>query len=77
MNQAPKDVQTVIRLVKNLYGRVIGLQDSTLTTIQREQATTRLQQTLADEGVTYAHTQDESGEKLFSFSNLCMFGILV
>jgi hypothetical protein len=64
MDQVSKDIQSVIKLVENCYGRITGLRDSTLTTIQREQATRRLQQTLADEGVTYIHSQDESGEKL-------------
>ncbi len=64
ITKVPKAVQSVIKLVQDCYVRIVGLPDSTLTTIQQEQATTHLRQALADEGITYTHSQDESGEKL-------------
>ena len=64
MDRVPKNVQSVIKLVENCHGRISAPRDSTLTTIQHEQATTRLQQTLADEGITYSHGNLDSGERL-------------
>ena len=61
MTHVTKDVQSVVKLVESCHSRIVSLQDSTLTSIQREQSTTRLQQTLSDEGITYNLPHYDSG----------------
>jgi hypothetical protein len=70
MYHVPKDVQSVVKLVENSHSRIVSLQDSTLS-IQREQSTTRLHQTLSDEGITYNLLHwDSGGRWTFSFKSL-------
>lgn len=71
MAHVTKDVQSVVKLVENCHSRIVSLQDSTLTSLQREQSTTRLQQTLSDEGITYNLPHYDSGGRwTFGFRSL-------
>lgn len=71
MAHITKDVQSVTKLVENCHSRIVSLQDSTLTSLQREQSTARLQQTLSDEGITYNLPHWDSGGRWnFGFRSL-------
>jgi len=71
MAHVPKDIKSVVKQVETCHSRIVSLQDSSLTSIQRQQSEARLQQELADDGVTYSFGHYDSGGRLtFVFASL-------
>ncbi len=53
MAHIPRDINSVVALVKTYHSRITSLDGSSLTSIQHKQAEIRLKQSLYDEGITY------------------------
>jgi hypothetical protein len=73
MTHAPKDIKSLVALVKTYHSRIVGLDDSSLTSIQRQQSEARLRNSLADEGITYTFSvsdYDSESSLHFSFDSL-------
>lgn len=71
MNPAPKDINSLVKLIKTYHSRVVSLQDKTLTSSQLQQAEVRLKHSLANEGVAYSFGHyDDPGKMSFSFEPL-------
>jgi len=54
MAHSPKDIKSLVALVKTCHSRIAGLEDSSLTSIQRQQSESRLRNSLSDDGITYS-----------------------
>lgn len=54
MAHEPKDIKSLVALVKTCHSRIVGLEDSSLTSIQRQQSEARLRNSLSDDGITYS-----------------------
>jgi hypothetical protein len=66
MAHLTKDVQSVVKFVGDCYSQIASLQDSNLTSIQREQASARIHQSLQDEGIQSNLPSYGSTEKVTS-----------
>lgn len=53
MAHVPKDIKSLVALVKTCHSRIVGLEDSSLTSIQRQQSEARLRNSLSADGITY------------------------
>jgi hypothetical protein len=53
MAHIPKDINSVVALVKSCHSRIVNLDGSSLTSIQHQQSEARFRQSLYDEGITY------------------------
>ena len=62
MAHAPKDIKSVVKLVEACHLRTVSLEDSSLTSIQRQQSEARLKQSLSDDGITYSIHGDSDTE---------------
>ena len=73
MAHVPKDIKSLVALVKTCHSRIVGLEDSSLTSIQRQQSEARLRNSLSDDGITYTFSRggyDDEPRLNCSFTSL-------
>src|SRR5438034_7372735 len=80
MAHVSKDIKSALALIKTCHSRVVTSRDPSLTSIQRQQSETRVRQSLADDGITYAWSGDDDNEGLtcmFTSLYISDFGVII